>query len=344
MRIDTENFIFFPAFRDKIRHLPLSSMVIIAIASVVFTALALLKLYSKWNNHKVTPPPTELPPKAPTKREIQVAFDNKLDEILDSERDLSPEDLTILANEVPYSLAGIINTGLTAILQKYAFPENANNVTMERRQKINLLLQKLTVLAKDNELARKALTNPNNPNKTFTPAGTPFPQNTPLMLLIKMNELNGVNTILKTLDKADLLKITPRGNIALNIALMTGQLQIVFLIIQRAEELDCLNDLLTFKNRVGYSSDDFLKALFDTLNTDSFIQISNKYFGGGEIDQTFTLYQLGRSHEGPRMLAIKHRLERNWNIIVNRQGNDSQNKFDRNQKLIDLWNIVKNKK
>lgn len=181
----------------------------------------------------------------------------------------------------------IKNTGLTDILQYFVFGKEESYKA--NKKKIDTLLQHLATTASNgSHHALTALQRPNNPNNTeFKNPAAGMPRNSPLCLLVKMGNLEGAQHILPVLQADDLLFTTPRGNSALHLAVATGQIELVFAIMHRAEKLNILEDLLAIKNVAEKIADDFLKALLtDTSKRfHAAVDVLNPLFGGEEINK-----------------------------------------------------------
>lgn len=208
-----------------------------------------------------------------------------------------------LASELP-NQSIIINTGLTDILHQYAFTTESIN-----KQNVNNLLTKLVdeALIYKNENARLALTRPNNFNdstKDFNDVHViklieeGFPQNTPLALLVKANNLEGAKLVLSVYQVKDLLFTTPRGNNILHLAIATAQGELVLDIMKRAKELGILGDLLSMKNIKGFTASDlFSQIMMDKKDLfANYLTVINPYLGGDEINKAGVYHQYSKHH------------------------------------------------
>jgi hypothetical protein len=180
----------------------------------------------------------------------------------------------------------IKNTGLTQLLVEYAFRRESLSL-----DGLNALLGKLAdEVLHDNETAYSALTRPNNPTKSskdlkFDPS-VGYPQNTPLCLLVKGNNLEGSQSILPVYEAKDILFTTPRGNSVLHLAVMTGQMRLAFAIMDRAKELGVLDELLNLQNIAGKTADEAIPLLTRRdLAFRDFLDVSTPFFGGEEINK-----------------------------------------------------------
>lgn len=184
------------------------------------------------------------------------------------------------------------NTGMTHLLLDYTFTSKIIPIEM-----LNDLLKSLAqeALSRHNQHARLALTQPNNPKELISEncAKGGFPQNTPLALLIKAGNLQGSQMILPVYEKEDLLFANPRNNTALHLAMLTGQFALVVAIIKRAKELNCLDELLAIKNKVGKTAEDMYWAVIKPANPfKNFLDIAEENFGGEEINKALIGHQL----------------------------------------------------
>ncbi len=186
----------------------------------------------------------------------------------------------------------IINTGLTELLAHYTF----TTVSL-KFDDLHDLLKALVeeALTHHNPHAKLALTRPNNPQtKVKDLNGTGFPQNTPLALLVKAGDLEGSQLILPVYEKEDLLFTTPRGNTVLHLAIITGQMKLAAAIINRAKELNILQEILEMKNNASKTANDML-TLFLLLPKNhlfkDFLDVVNPYLGGDEINKAWIGHQ-----------------------------------------------------
>lgn len=218
---------------------------------------------------------------------------------------LSPELIENLEKEtgLDEGLWTISNTGMTSLLAYCAFDESlpkglidslklpfeaANPLPPEN---LNDLLQKLAfeALTLKNDHARASLTRPNNPNQStfdekYIKDG--FPQNTPLCLLVKAGNLEGSQAILPVYEKKDLLFTTPRGNSALHLAVITGQILLAKAILDRANELGIAEELVGLKNGAGKTVNDMFPLFIDKkLTYNNFLETVNPFLGA-EINKT----------------------------------------------------------
>jgi hypothetical protein len=196
------------------------------------------------------------------------------------------EDLILKLEAVDASQEKEIhNTGMTELLVHYAFATE-----MIAFADLNDLLESLAeeALIYHNPHARLALTQPNNPEELITDklATSGFPKNTPLALLVKAGNLQGSQLILPVYDEDELLFANPRGNTALHLAILTGQFKLAAAIIKRAKELNCLDELLARKNRVGKTAEDMYVALIESKNPfKNYLDVADENFGGEEVNK-----------------------------------------------------------
>ena len=229
----------------------------------------------------------------------------------------NPELLHELA-EVDTSSKLIQNTGLTDILQQFTF--GSPNHFKQNEKQLNQLLQMLVDEArKGNADALKALTLPNDPHidqdflkehREYIKQG--FPQNTPLDLLVKMGNLEGVKIILPALKKEDLLRTNLRGNSAFYVAMVTGQMQLAAAILRRAQEFDVADNLLNVPNKKD--PQDLLPFFFDADRSFAFkpyLDVANNLFGGEEINKAI----VGQRSEKERITMFRNRLLEDLNKI-----------------------------
>lgn len=186
----------------------------------------------------------------------------------------------------------IINTGLTEFLSRHTFEHSSNpKLSKEVKNEINLLIESLVNEAKKgNENALRALRLPNNPGENISGKANfgGFPQNTPLALLIKMGNAEGVKLILSAYEKEDLLFTTPRGNSALHLALLTGQIDCALAIFKRAKELNVADELCQMKNRAGITAEacfDAIKQIKTKFIFRSYLDFTDPLFGGEEVNK-----------------------------------------------------------
>lgn len=189
----------------------------------------------------------------------------------------NPALIPSLAQTLPPSADGIVNTCLTFLLQKYVFGEIENfNEDKATLNKLLALVVKTALEDPGCEDALDALRLPNNPDSEseFSVADLDddrgFPQNTPLCLLVKMGNLEGIETILPACDAKALLFSTPRNNSALHLAIATGQLRAAKAIMKRAQDLGVLDQLLIIKNSYGKTGSD----IFDHIMSVSLSQLN----------------------------------------------------------------------
>jgi hypothetical protein len=171
------------------------------------------------------------------------------------------------------------NTGLTNLMQLLAF-EKSDTPDLQPLNQLLVLLRNEALAGK--QWALNALKRSNNDNKSIRIAPG-FPQNTPLLLLVKMDNLEGIKAILPALNKEDLLAVTSTGNTALHIAVLTARFDMASAILKRAGELDIFDELLAKKNRVGHTPDAMRLAVSNFRPwMGSFFE---DYFGGEEIQK-----------------------------------------------------------
>jgi hypothetical protein len=200
-----------------------------------------------------------------------------------SDRRLMAELANVIPNDPEMS-----NTGLTEILQRNTFLVDDH----KNEPQINQLLQELAheAIQNNNKNAQRALTCPNNQGVVFDEDLTKrgIPKNTPLCLLVKMGNFAGAQFILPVYQRKDLLSTTPRGNSVLHLAAITGQMKLAFAIMDRANELGMLEELVNLPNRKGFIAKETLAPLLD-LNPKNtyrnFLDMAIPFLGGEEINK-----------------------------------------------------------
>lgn len=196
------------------------------------------------------------------------------------------------------------NTGLGEIIQSYAFNIESHTInkagdSMEINQLHQLLHELVSKVNDQNQIARNALVFSNNPGEIIEDIAG-FPQNTPLSLLVKMGNLEGAQIILPVYNREDLLFTTPRGNSVLHIAVMTGQSPLAFAIMNRANELGVLEELVNLKNHAGIDVNQMLMSLFNPINSfKNFLDMSDPLFGGEEVNKAriYMKYEHGKTFQ-----------------------------------------------
>lgn len=176
----------------------------------------------------------------------------------------------------------IVNTYLTEVLALYGFGEA---VDTEALFIINKFLSSLMdCVVKGDINALELLKRSNNHLEKIGVDKSGFPQNNPLLLLIKGMNTRGVQTILPAYNGADLLFTTPYGNTALHIAVITGQLDLAYLIMLRAEQCGVFDELINKPNNMGKTADDMFALLKDkNITFKRLDHIHDEYFGGEEM-------------------------------------------------------------
>lgn len=178
----------------------------------------------------------------------------------------------------------ISNTKLGEILVSQAF---SIDTYIADKASLNKLL---TVLAKraaeGNEDAYRALTYPNDLGNEITEKqiGSGFPRNTPLALLVKAGNLEGVKIILEAYKSEDLLATTYARNTVFHLAVGSGQMEIAKAILARARDLGREQEMLGARNRMDYTAKDLYQII--TRPGRQFGILANEsttYFGGEEI-------------------------------------------------------------
>lgn len=198
---------------------------------------------------------------------------------------LTPALITELARQQNH---GFYNTGLTELLAvHYAFDAKVQDdrEDIEVFKELNVFLQELVDQATvhGNEEGMQVLTYPNASSQP-----NPIVRNTPLCLMVKAGNLEGVEILLPLYKLEDLLQTTPRGNTVLHLAFFTGQLAIAQAIMKRAEELGCLESLVTMRNIKDNAPGTLFKtvASFDSKNSfKDYLDIANDLLGGEEINK-----------------------------------------------------------
>ncbi len=153
------------------------------------------------------------------------------------------------------------NTLLTSILAHWVFESEENFALV--KEKLNIWLGGL--ISRANEGDQQVLEALKTPNYNHEHA-----RNTPLCLLVKMNNLEGVKTLLTICTAEDLLEPTKLGNSILHIACMYGRLDFAMAILSRADELGAVPDLLQAKNLAGYTADDIYSAILNKPQKECF--------------------------------------------------------------------------
>lgn len=194
-----------------------------------------------------------------------------------------PEKYPELA-EQKYNHSGIWNTGLTFILACITFDHASD-------KDLDILIHELVreAFQKSNNDARLALTQVNKEHHSI--------KNTPLQLLIKAGKSALALNVVHVYGKEDLLSTTtPLGHTALHLAVITGQMDVAFAIMRRAQELDCLKELLALQNKkgknkagkTGLTADDLFKAFFVRPFELDTLKFVSPLLGGDEINKAIT--------------------------------------------------------
>ena len=179
------------------------------------------------------------------------------------------------------------NTGFTKKLAEWAFP-----VGKSPEQKVSAYLDAvIKASASNKEQLKSIFRTPNEPHDITS--GDGYPVNTPLMLLVKMggeDALSAIEKMLPYYDQESLLKTTPRGNNPLHIAVFTGQFDVAMALVKRAEELGCLDALLSAQNNKRKTPDLIMRGLcqrqpFGKTEQGQLVDASTDVLGGEEIDK-----------------------------------------------------------
>ncbi|RUR16587.1 ankyrin repeat domain-containing protein [Legionella sp. km535] len=186
-----------------------------------------------------------------------------------------------------YSKDDLGNTPLTAFLAQHVFTKQKEYLEVGHKEVMSVL-SKLAELAQRSDSAKRLLLTPNQPYREITAEAATLgvPVNTPLMLLVKAGDIEGVNLLLPFYSAADLMKSTPRGNSVFHIASITGQEEMLNLLKGRATELGIWNQYQENKNNAGYTAFDLLGALITTKDFfKNLLDFSDAYLGGEEINK-----------------------------------------------------------
>lgn len=150
------------------------------------------------------------------------------------------------------------NTGMTYILAtQWTF-----NKTGEVKDIVAFLDRVIDHFKEQPERLKGVLCTPNNPKNL--PDCT-HSRNTPLVLLIRMGgdqAFEAVQKILPYYDEEALFTTTPRGNTPLHYAAIMGQFEVAMALMQRAEKLGKLQELLDYNNFLGFTADMLMQQLF----------------------------------------------------------------------------------
>ncbi|MCB1071744.1 MAG: ankyrin repeat domain-containing protein [Chlamydiia bacterium] len=150
------------------------------------------------------------------------------------------------------------NTGMTYILAtQWTF-----NKTGEVKDIVAFLDRVIDHFKEQPERLKGVLCTPNNPKNL--PDCT-HSRNTPLVLLIRMGgdqAFEAVQKILPYYDEEALFTTTPRGNTPLHYAAIMGQFEVAMALMQQAEKLGKLQELLDYNNFLGFTADMLMQQLF----------------------------------------------------------------------------------
>lgn len=302
------------------------------IALVIFSGLAiyytLRYCFREWKKEHIqqNPPPSQI--ERDSTIDSTILDENVISSIegIESEKDVSSSKIkeqftdpfllnyTLLDQEHISELAEtvddqqkILNTGMTNLLQNYTF-----STDLLPYEELNQFLEKLAIkaISESNKTAQLALTRPNNHEQlslTLSLINAGFPQNTPLILLVKAGNLDGVKIILEAYQREDLLFSTPRGNTALHLAILTGQINIALAIANRARELDCFDSLMEIKNKVDQTPEMMYDSLIKELISNDkrflfrpFLDYAEPLLGGEEVNKAIIL------KDSPTTLGIRN--------------------------------------
>ncbi|STX41644.1 Uncharacterised protein [Legionella donaldsonii] len=200
----------------------------------------------------------------------------------------------------PYSQDEMANTPLTVFLAARVFNSRSKYLESYHQEVLDLLV-KLCELAKTSKTAQALLITANNQNMALSPEMIQMgmPSNTPMMLLIKAGDSEAVKLLIPFYSAEDLLKATPRGNSLLHIAAITGQVDVLMLLKNRALELGVWSQLKEYENQKGFTAFDILDSfrllprscLFKNL-----LDYADDFLGGEEINKAAV------SNQGKRCL------------------------------------------
>jgi hypothetical protein len=181
---------------------------------------------------------------------------------------------------------GLGNTSLTAFLAYRVFNERTVYIQFHQQKLLSVLTQ-LCQIAQTSPTAKKLLTTPNNPVEyKGMNVASGIPINTPLMLLVKAGDSEGVKLLLPFYSAEELMITTPRGNSVFHIASITGQSTILTALMQRARELGIENVYQEHTNLAGYTAYQLFIALCQTKNYfQNLLDFSAPYLGGEEINK-----------------------------------------------------------
>ena len=126
---------------------------------------------------------------------------------------------------------------------------------------------------------------------------------TPLMLLVKMGGEKAPEAVRKILSyyEEELFSRTPNGNTPLHIAVVTGQFEVAMALMERARELNALDDFLACQNKAGNTADGIMGTMCgDELNRDS-LDFCGQVLGGEEVS---TARAMHKKHELSQILTL----------------------------------------
>lgn len=208
-----------------------------------------------------------------------------------------------------------VNTLLTLYLSRLAFGEVENYVS-----KKDELLNKLTQLCDQAKHDVEILALLQKPDENVASS------NTPLMLLVKMGNIEGVRLVLPLYDANSLLHVTSRKNSALHIALVTGQVEVVSEILHRAKELHVLDELLALSNAASYTAVTLLNEVAAPRHSlVRYNDFCGRLMGGDEVSEAMIVKEKVKKSESGSLTV--------FNIAIPVAMRAKEYKISRNMRL-----------
>ena len=175
------------------------------------------------------------------------------------------------------------NTPLTEFLASKIFEGFTAYNEKKYSVEIKRVLTKLCELANSSESARQLLTMPNAPQANREYPIEELALNTPLMLLVKAGDCEAVEQVLPFYSTAEELMITtPRKNNVFHIVSITGQANMLKLLITRATELGA--DYRNQKNILEKTPHELVMEL-KRVRFGNFRKFLSSQLGGEEINK-----------------------------------------------------------
>lgn len=162
------------------------------------------------------------------------------------------------------------NTKLAEILSQVALD---NESYRQQKSDLNKFLKMVVYHAcEGNKDAERALRNPNV-------------SQTPLCFLAKMGNGEGARCILPLYEAEDLFSQTLWGNTVLHLAVASGQKELAVAIMQRADELEALDQLLSIKNKIDFTADEVFQKLMHAKCKKALLKDVGDFFDDEEMAQ-----------------------------------------------------------